>query len=114
MGLFENIITKEMATLAVAAIAIMTFIGKIPIKYKPAYNKPIKSKPINKTKIWKNWGIFLLFIICTAGSFTPGVHEIPCSEWGGILVFAFTTSMVALLGRTILKPIFLSKLEGKK
>jgi hypothetical protein len=102
-NIFQEIVTKEMGLLAAGAIAVMLFLGRVPLK----------DKKLNQTKMWKNWGIFLLVGICTAGSFAPGVNDIPISEWGGILVFAFVSSMVALLGRAVLKPIILKRLEGK-
>ena len=92
-----------MGVLAAAAIGLMLFVGRIPIK----------GARLNTKKVWEDWGVFILVAMCTAGSFTPGVHKIPYSEWGGILVFALVTSMVALLGRAILKPIILRRLEGK-
>ncbi len=103
-GLFEAVITPSMAGLAAAAIAVMFFIGKIPYK----------SKKVNETKLWGDWGDFILVVICTASSFAPGVNQIPVSEWGGILIFAAVSALAAHLGRKILKPIILTKLEGKK
>ena len=102
-SIFSSIVTEEMAMLAAAAIAVMLFLGRIPYK----------GQPLNRPKIWPDWGIFLLAAICITGSFTPGIHEIPYDRWGGILVFGMVTSMVALLGRAILKPIVISRLEGK-
>ncbi len=103
-NIWNEIITKEMAGLAAAAIGVMLFAGRIPYK----------GKKLNESDVWKNWGEFILAGVCLAGSFTPGVHDIPYKEWGGILVFALVTSMVALLGRAVLKPIVLRRLEGKK
>jgi len=103
-GLFEAIITPSMAGLAAAAVAVMFFIGKIPYK----------SKKINETKLWEDWGEFILVAMCIGGSFAPGVNEIPISEWGGILIFAAVSALAAHLGRKILKPIILTRLEGKK
>jgi hypothetical protein len=102
-GIFESIITPGMAALAAASIAIMLFVGKIPIK----------GKRLNTTKFWTNWGEFILVALCIAGSFAPGVTEIPKSEWGSILIFAAVSALVAHLGRKILKPIFIAKIEGK-
>ena len=101
--IWEQIITKEMAGLAAASVAIMLFMGRIPYK----------GSRLNRSKIWKDWGEFILVTVCLAGSFAPGVHGIPYKEWGGILVFALVTSMVALLGRKVLKPIIIKRLEGK-
>lgn len=103
-SIWSEIITKPMGGLAAGVIALMLFIGMVPYK----------GKKLNETKIWKDWGLYLMFIFTTAGSFMPGVHDIPYSDWGKILIFACTTSMVALLGRGILKPVILNKLEGKK
>ena len=102
-GIFQEIITKEMGMLAACAIAVMLFLGRIPIK----------GKFLNTYKLWNQWGIFLLVAICTAGSFAPGVNDIPAKLWGSVLVFAFVTSLVALLGRAVLKPVVINKLEGK-
>lgn len=103
-SIWGEIITKPMGALAAAVIAIMLFLGRIPVK----------GKKLNETKWWKDWGIFIMFALATAGSFMPGVHKIPYSEWGGIMIFACTTGMAALLGRAILKPLVLKRLEGKK
>lgn len=102
-SIFSTIITPGMAGLAAAAIAIMLFIGRIPYK---------KSR-LNQTRIWKNWGEFVLVAICIAGAFAPGVSDIPYSDWGSLLVFAAVSSLVAHLGRKILKPLIISQLEGK-
>jgi hypothetical protein len=104
-GIFESIITKNMAMLAVAAIAVMFFIGKIPIK---------SGKFLNQTGFWGNWGTFLLVIICGVGAFLPGVHNIPRENWGACVVFALVSSIVAHLGRAVLKPLLIRRLEGKK
>jgi hypothetical protein len=101
-SIFSTIITPGMAGLAAAAIAIMLFLGRIPYK---------KGR-FNQTKFWKNWGEFVLFAICIAGSFAPGVSNIPYKEWGSLLVFAAVSALVAHLGRKILKPIIITRLEG--
>ena len=103
-GLFDSVITPSMAALAAAAVAIMFFLGKIQCR----------GKQLNTTYFWKNWGDFVLVAICIGGSFTPGVNDIPLSKWGGILIFAFVSALAAHLGRKILKPIFLKKLEGQE
>ena len=94
-----------MGILAAAVIAIMLLLGRIPARGG-------KMK-LNETKWWHNWGIFIMFALATAGAFMPGIHNIPYTEWGGIVVFGLVTSMVALLGRAALKPIILARLEGK-
>lgn len=102
-SIFSSIITPGMAGLAASAIAIMLFIGRIPIS----------GKRINKTKFWKNWGEFILVILCIGGSFAPGINDISKSEWGSVLVFAAVSALVAHLGRKLLKPIVISRIEGK-
>ncbi len=103
--IWESIITPQMAALAAGVIAVMLFIGRIPIRDGKA--------KLNEMNWWKQWGIFLMFALAVGGSFMPGVHDISYAEWGSILVHGATTGMVALLGRTILKPIILARLEGK-
>lgn len=105
-GLFGNILTREMCILAASVIVIMLFIGRIPIKKA--------TMKLNETIFWKNWGKFILLAFCIAGSFMPGVHDIPYNDWGGIIVFALVSSAAAYYGRAILKPIFLRRLEGKE
>ena len=103
-SIFSSIITPGMAGLAAAAIALMAVLGRIVIR----------GKPINKMKWWSDWGSFVLLVICIAGSFAPGVSDIPLQRWGAILVFASVTTLVAHLGRKLLKPLLLTQLEGKK
>jgi hypothetical protein len=103
-GAFSAVISKEMVYLAAAAIAAMLFIGMIPIN----------GKRLRETKFWQSWGSFVLVAVCFAGSFAPGIHDIPLKNWGAVLAFALCSSMVAHLGRAILKPLVLTKLEGKK
>ncbi len=103
-SIFSSIITPGMAGLAAAAIAIMLFVGKIPYK----------GIRINQTKLWTGWGEFLLLAVCIGGSFAPGVTDISKSEWGSLLVFAAVAALTAHLGRKILKPVILSRLEGKE
>jgi len=103
-SIFEAIITPGMAGLAAAAIAIMFFIGKIPYK----------GGKVNGTKLWKNWGEFLLVALCIGGAFAPGVSDIPVAKFGAIIIFGMISALVAHLGRKILKPIILAKLEGKE
>jgi hypothetical protein len=100
-GLFANLFTKEMAILAASAITVMLFVGRIPLE----------NSRVNETKFWKGWGIFILLIICLAGSFIPGIR--PEGEVGNVIVFGLLSSLAALLGRAILKPIVMNRLEGK-
>jgi hypothetical protein len=103
-SLFDSVVTPGMAYLAAGAIAVMIFIGRIPYK----------GKRINRTKFWKNWGEYVLVAICFGGSFAPGVTDIPANEWGSILIFAAVSAFVAHIGRKLLKPFIITKLEGKK
>lgn len=100
-SLFAQIVTKEMAILAAAAITLMLFVGKIPLK----------DSLLNKTKFWKGWGIFLLLFVCVGGAFVPGIR--PEGEAGNAIVFGLVSALVAHVGRKILAPVFLKKLEGK-
>lgn len=104
-GIFESIITKNMATLAASVVAVMLVLGKVPLK---------NERKLNQTKFWKNWGVFILTGLCMVGSFMPGVNDMPLEEWGSIIVFALVTTIVAHLGRAVLKPLLFRKLEGKK
>jgi succinate dehydrogenase/fumarate reductase flavoprotein subunit len=103
-SLWEAVVTKEMVGLAVAAIALMYFVGGIAIK----------GKRISETKVWKNFGSFILAITCAAGSFAPGVNDIPVKSWGSILVFGFVAAFVAHLGRAAFKPWLAERLKGKQ
>ncbi|PNX48318.1 MAG: hypothetical protein BV456_09920 [Thermoplasmata archaeon M8B2D] len=106
-GLFLEIITKEMAILAGAAMTIMLFVGKIPIS---KLNE--ETKLLNQTKIWKNFGIFILLIVCLGGSFIPGIR--PDGQWGNAVVFGLLSAFCAHMGKKVLGPLVLNKLEGKK
>jgi len=103
-GIFESIITKNMAMLATAAIAVLFFIGKVPLK---------KGGTVNQTKFWSTWGTFVLLGFCLVGAFAPGVSGLEKGAWGDTIVFALVASIVAHLGRAVLKPVLLRKLEGK-
>lgn len=105
-SIWREIITVEMGSLAAAVIAIMLFLGRIPVQGGRGR--------LNELWWWHSWGIFIMFALAIGGAFMPGIHDIPYSDWGGILVFGLVTSMVALLGRAILKPIILRRLEGKQ
>lgn len=104
-SIFSTIVTKEMAMLAAGAIALMVAIGRIPLKDG--------KRKLNESLAWKNWGSFILVALCLAGAFAPGVSNIAYKEWGSIVIFGLVASMVAHLGRKILAPIILSRLEGK-
>ncbi len=104
-SLWKEIITPHMAGLAAGVIAAMLFIGRIPVQGGTA--------KLNETKVWKDWGLFLMFGLSLAGSFMPGIHDVPYAQWGGIIVFGATTAMTALIGRALLKPFILARLEGK-
>jgi hypothetical protein len=104
-GIFESIITKEMAMVAAAAIAMMFVVGKIPLK---------GDRFLNQTEFWGDWGTFILMGLCVVGAFLPGVTKFKPGEWGATLVFALVATIVAHLGRAVLKPLLLRKLEGKK
>jgi hypothetical protein len=103
--LWDAVVTKEMVGLAVAAIAIMLIIGRLPIK---------KRMKVNDTALWKGGGSFILMFICVAGSFAPGVNDIPLKNWGSILVFGFVAAFVAHLGRAAFKPWMIKRLEDKQ
>lgn len=106
-GVFESIITQNMAMLAAAAISLMLVAGKFPV------NKD--DKQLNQTVFWKSWGSFILAAICVGGAFLPGTAN-PVgseSEWGTKVVFGLVATIVAHLGRDILKPIIVRKLEKK-
>jgi hypothetical protein len=103
-GIFESIITKNMALLATAAVSLMLIVGKITLK---------NNKAVNQTKFWGDWGTFILAALCVAGAFLPGVSDIPAENWGANLVFGLVSTIVAHLGRSILKPLIVRKLEGK-
>jgi len=104
-SIFSTIVTKEMAMLAAGAIAVMLIIGRIPLK--------AGRRILNETKVWQDWGSFILVAVCLAGAFAPGVSKIPYSDWGSIVTFGLVSSMVAHLGRKLLAPIILRRLEGK-
>ena len=100
-GILFELITKEMGLLAASVITIMLFVGKIP------YKKTL----VNKTKIWKRYGEFVLLSLCCGGAFIPGIR--PEGKVGTVIIFALLSALAAHLSRKILAPIFLSKLEGK-
>lgn len=105
-SIFAQVLTKGMAIIAIAAISLMYAIGMIKIK----------SKRINKSKIWKDWGSFILLSVCIGLTFLPGLEleKLQGQGWGAKIIFALVVTMVAHLGRKILKPIILKKIEGKK
>lgn len=104
-SIFSTIVTKQMSFLAGGAIAVMLILGRIPLK-----GGKIK---LNETSFWKNWGSFVLAGLCLAGAFAPGVSKIPYEDWGSIVIFGLVASIVAHLGRKILAPVILNRLEGK-
>lgn len=101
-SLFAQLITKEMAALAGAAITIMLVVGRVPFK----------DGRLNKTKFWKGWGIVLLMSLCVGGAFIPGIR--PEGEVGTVIVFGLLSTLAAHVGKKLLAPMFLTKLEGKK
>lgn len=101
-SVFSALITKEMAYLAAAAITIMLFLGKVPIG----------DKKLQQTKFWKEYGVFVLLFVCLGGSFVPGIK--PNGEIGFVIIFGLLSAFAAHIGRKLLKPMFLNKLEGKK
>jgi hypothetical protein len=106
-NLFFEIITKEMAVLAACAITIMLFLSKMPVSKLSG-----KTKLLGKTKLWKNFGVFILLAVCLGGSFIPGIR--PDGEWGNALVFGFLSAFSAHMGKKILGPVVLDKLMSKK
>jgi len=101
-GLLSTLVTTEMAQLAGCVITIMLIAGKLPYK----------DSSLNKTKFWKNFGLFLSLALCMGGAFVPGIR--PDGEIGIVIVFGLLSALAAHVSRKILGPIFLSKLEGKK
>lgn len=104
-GLFAQLVTKEMGFLAAGAIAIMTILGSLPIS---------PTKQLREHALWKNYGIFVLTVICISGAFLPGVVTIPKADWGAIIIFGCLAALCAHAGRKILQPLILNKIEGKK
>lgn len=105
-GIFAQIVTKELGILAAGIIAVMFFVGSIPIKGGIA--------KLRDHKIWSNWAFFLAVVLGVAGAFMPGVCDMPIEQWGSILIFGCLAAGCAMAGRKVLFPIFMAKLEGKK
>ena len=75
---------QTVATMALAAIAAMTFLGLIPVG---------KTKKLKSTWVWKNLGVFALVGVCIGGAFVPAVKtETP-------VMFGLITALFAHLGR---------------
>ncbi len=99
--MLEQLITKEMAGLAAGVVTLMFIIGSVPIK----------NKKLNKTKIWKDFGIFISLALCMGGSFIPGIK--PEGQIGTVIIFGLLSTLAAHLSKKILNPIFRRKLKGK-
>ena len=104
-SLWREFITPQMGSVAVAVVIIMFFIGHIPLEGG--------RKRLRESGWWKSWGLFIMFGLSLVGAFMPGVHDIPYSDWGSIVLFGSTTAIAALLLRGVMKPILLNRLEGK-
>lgn len=97
---------EQVAGLALAAIAAMTFLGLIPVG---------KTKKLNGTWVWKNLGVFALVGVCIGGAFAPAIKtETP-------VMFGLIAALFAHLGRAAVpKAIrakigsFLGSMFGKK
>ena len=105
-GIFAQLITRELGYLTAGVLAVMLFVGSIPIKGGSA--------KLREHNIWKNWAFFLTVVFGVGGAFMPGVCDIPLSQWGSVVIFGFLGALGAMGGRKLLLPVFLSKLEGKK
>jgi len=105
-SMWREFITPQMGAVAFGVVAVMFFIGHIPLDGG--------KRRLRESCFWKSWGLFIMFGLSVAGAFMPGIHDIAYSEWGSIVVFGSTTAIAALLLRGILKPLLLNKLEGKE
>ena len=103
-SLFAQLVTKEMGFLAAGAIAIMYILGRLPI------NK--QCKLLKDTSLWKNYGIFILAVLCIGGAFLPGVVNIPKADWGAAIIFGCLATLCAHAGKKILQPLILNRIEG--
>lgn len=103
-GIFAQLVTPQLGALSAGIIAVMLIIG----------SAPFKGAKLRDHALWKDWGLFLNAAIAVAASFAPGVCDVPPGQWGGVIIFGLLGTVGSLVGRKILQPIFLNKLEGKK
>jgi hypothetical protein len=79
-----DFVWQEMIKLSMAAIAMMTFIGLIPIG---------KTAKLNSTWFWKQFGVYVLVGVCIGGAFVPAIKtETP-------IMFGLISALFAHLGR---------------
>jgi hypothetical protein len=98
LGQFLN---KETIALSVAAITVMSLIGRIHFK----------GANLNKTFVWKEFGFFLLAAVCISLSFLPGVK--PSGKYGETIIFGLVVTFVAHSGKKVINQFF-KKQEIKK
>ena len=112
MGDLQSILfTKEVLFLSAAIVALLFFLGKIPVGGLSAKKKP---KLLWNNVVWRRLLPIVPLFVGTGAAFAPGVTKIPIEEWGNIIVFGIWCGFVASHGRKILKRAILDKLEGKK
>ena len=88
---------QEMAKLSVAAIALMIFIGLIPVG---------KTKKLKSTWFWSNFGVFVLVGVCVGGAFVPAIKtETP-------IMFGLISALFAHLGRKAIPKAIREKIGG--
>lgn len=87
----------EMAKLSISAIALMTFVGLIPIS---------KTRKLNSTWFWKNLGVFLLVGVCIGGAFIPAIKT------GTPVMFGLIAALFAHLGRAAIPKAIRKKMSS--
>lgn len=88
-----------------AIIALLWFLGKIPIS---------KQKCLRDNIWWRKILPLLPLVLGVGFAFAPGVSGIESEEWGDIIVFGLWTGFVAIQGRKVLKRWIVDKLGESK
>lgn len=100
--MFEQLVTYQLAVAAVAIMAIMLFIGRIPVG---------RSAQLNETKLWARAGTLFVLALGVGAALIPGVA--PEGTIGQKILWGCVVALVAAFSRSILKPFGLSRLEAK-
>lgn len=88
---------QEMAKLSVAAIALMIFIGLIPVS---------RTTKLKSTWFFKSFGVFILVGVCIGGAYVPAIKtEMP-------IMFGLIAALFAHLGRAAVPKAIRAKISG--
>jgi len=104
--LVEILLTPKSLSLAAAIVALLFFIGKLPIKLKEHGNKTLEND-----RYWRRLLPIITPILGIIVAFLPGVADIPLDQWGSLIIFGLWTSFMASHGRKIIKRAIFDKIK---